>query len=99
MVHTETVTGVVGTPTPLAPSRIPAGWVLIQSRQANTGAVIVRDGGPTNTGPGATGGVTLTSPGASVLFAWMGAPNCYDLEEIFITIAQAGDGVDVTYGK
>lgn len=85
---------VAGTAESLASSRTPASWVTIQSKLGNTLSVYVGDA-DVDSGQG----IELPSALDSYHFPDVGGPTIYNLEHIFVDVANSGEGVKFVYGR
>ncbi len=89
----------VGTPVRLSATSVKAAWLTIQPRFDSAGA-------PANAGPIAIGGKTVSLTSGYVLqvgdsaVAWPVADiNWIDLYEIWLNVANSGDGVQFIYAQ
>ena len=86
-----------GTAQPLAATRTPASWVLIQAAKGNAGSVYIGGQGITN-GTTTTNGIELAK-GDTISFPAMGVTEPYELSTVFVNADTNSDKVRVIYGR
>lgn len=95
MVYTgEMDVAVAGTAEALASTRTMASWLTVQSKLGNTLSVYVGDASVSS-----GQGIELPSALDSYHFPDVGGPTIYNLANIYVDVANSGEGVKFTYAR